>query len=535
VDIRSRPTALSTTAGPFIPFDGRGFVEVDADGIFISMPIPPNPNNPNASSNSDAASSSRKIRRGLHIASSEGLLVSCTQPVSLILSIPIVREAPTPAEIDANGGVGRIVLPWSYIRELNPIRASNSPTTAEQIEEEELEASSFANTLMALEQLMAGLTPATTHIKICVSCGDRIQRDALACTIRGINCQPLGTTHEERLAVMPWNVVKKLKQSKGDNSAGDKKTLDDAVVDKANSIQELARRLKELELENAQLKKERYEIPAALPQVSAPAQRRSSKPNDQLATIAESSMENDDSNTAAGQASSSQEGGGATTVSTDDNENASSVHKSVDSQDSGVESVDQSTDGGEVTSPVQISTNSKFAASEATRMLSAKVLELEKKLAVSARREAEAVKLRQQVDQRTSIVATESERVKAAIIVMEAQTAEATAELASSRQICKDLKDTLERECEEHARARVLVRELDELRPTLVVKENTIKELTASLEAATAELEKLRPHAAGLEATLATERAEFATKISAAEERITDLESKVGQLCSYCC
>lgn len=68
--------------------------------------------------------------------------------------------------------------------------------------------------------------------------------------------------------------------------------------------------------------------------------------------------------------------------------------------------------------------------------------------------------MRADVEARSKKVAAENDKVKAAIIVMEAQTADATAELLNQRQICKDLKATLEHECEEHARARVLVKEL---------------------------------------------------------------------------
>ena len=74
--------------------------------------------------------------------------------------------------------------------------------------------------------------------------------------------------------------------------------------------------------------------------------------------------------------------------------------------------------------------------------------------------QAEAVKLRQEVDSRTNRVAAENEKVKAAIILMEAQTSEAQADLISQRQICKELKHTLELECTEHTRVKLLVKEL---------------------------------------------------------------------------
>jgi hypothetical protein len=398
-------------------------------------------------------SSARKIRRGLHISSSEGLMVQCTQPVSIIITIPLAREPITPADDD--NSVGRITQPWSYVRELHPIRnAGGAALTAEQIEEEELEASSFANILMSLEQLLSELPNSCTQLKICISCGDRTQRDALACVVRGLNCQPLGTTLPDRLAVMPWNVVKRL-QKVSDNTA------DKAATDKANSIQELAKRLKELELENSQLRKERFDITATTVPQHQPLQRRNSKSavTESLATVTEDAEENE---ILPGE-----------NLRTDGSGVRSLASPSSDSQDATTESNES-----EVISPTAISSNSAYAASEASRVLSAKVLELEKKLAVSARREAEAAKLRQQVDNRTNIVQAENERVRAAIVIMEAQTAEATAELASQRQICKDLKDTLEKECEEHKSARVLVKELDELRPTLVVKDATIKELT---------------------------------------------------------
>jgi predicted transport protein len=245
--VNSRPSCL-TRSLPFLQLEGRSYVEVDADGVFLSLPLP-------------AASSNKKVRRGLHISSLDVVDVECVQLASLVLTLTASRRcvstdmsnipmtlssfstdsndssasfsidspAPSPntslkqrvrgvsTDVDIVVGNNRSdICPWKFIRIANFVdnpdaakgtaRSGNveTDTDIEGTNEDEEEATSFQTITSSLEKFIQSLVGAHSEVKICVSCADRIQRDALCGIIRTL-CIPRSTiTHEDRLKLLPW-------------------------------------------------------------------------------------------------------------------------------------------------------------------------------------------------------------------------------------------------------------------------------------------------------------------------------------------
>lgn len=76
-NVNNRPSCL-TKSLPFIQLEGRSYVEVDTDGVFIGLPV---------------VNSNKKVRRGLHISSIDVLDVECVQLASLVLTLAASRRS----------------------------------------------------------------------------------------------------------------------------------------------------------------------------------------------------------------------------------------------------------------------------------------------------------------------------------------------------------------------------------------------------------------------------------------------------------
>ena len=105
----------------FLQFDGRSTVDIDEFGIFISIPTFDNEaahleptqqdskngfarfglkkndtkSTNNKKSKKYSSNNHKTSRRGLRIPASSGIKVSCAQPLSLVLTVPIKRESTT--------------------------------------------------------------------------------------------------------------------------------------------------------------------------------------------------------------------------------------------------------------------------------------------------------------------------------------------------------------------------------------------------------------------------------------------------------
>ena len=280
--------------GSFLQLNGRSTLEVDDTGIFISIPTwTPTSSLPTRDTVKKAGNQAKKkealqtSRRGLKIPASTSLRVSCAQPTSLILSVPVttknisieeteesndtsenksVKSSTVPEEEvvgDGSDGEGEdkmkkflsssiVAIPWTYVgHNLSPLAylsegdAKLSPEEKERIiREAEEDSITFANTVCSLAEFISSLPEGTQELCICFSCPDRLSRDALVLSIRGLSCQARNSTMYDKLKVLPWTT------SLGDD-------ISELTTDIHESDADLKKQLKAFERENIELKKER--------------------------------------------------------------------------------------------------------------------------------------------------------------------------------------------------------------------------------------------------------------------------------------
>lgn len=240
--------------------DGVSSIEVDTGGIFLSVPVstevistggthPLSLDDPER----HEKRSSRILKKGaqlfvingkkdrkqlaidsrmtLHIPASEGIAVTCTQPASLVISIPLQRAASpyssskdrdrdrdraSSSNTDAsplsregssrtlasssqdNLAQGIAIAPWSYIQ-------CHNEKAVDVTDDDEVEASDFARNLSSLERYIAALPPHAVDVKISISCAHRLERDALVLAIRALAAQQAAASTEKRRSAFPWS------------------------------------------------------------------------------------------------------------------------------------------------------------------------------------------------------------------------------------------------------------------------------------------------------------------------------------------
>jgi hypothetical protein len=310
---KEEDTTLSTVLSKdvaFLQFDGRSTVDVDETGIFISIPTFDNEattlqsssssstsqhtNKENtlsslfpsslSTANSTTTKKTKRVnnfktsRRGLRIPASSGLKVSCAQPLSLVLTVPIKQESSSSGheteqrqekqqqhDDDDNGtdesmrrflSSSTVQIPWTYEGHNHSPEAyadlqSESMLSAEEKEEmmKDLERDSiiFASTVCSLAEFISSLPEGTEELCICFSCSDRLVRDTLVLSIRGLVALPSDFTRHERKKVFPWI-----------SDSGE--VLSNLIAENNESDKELQSRLMILEETNNALKKERNEL-----------------------------------------------------------------------------------------------------------------------------------------------------------------------------------------------------------------------------------------------------------------------------------
>ena len=287
------PTVLSKSTA-FVQLDGRSTVEVDSQGVFISIPTfenkPPPPTsaqqqkrssigqignmfrrNSGASKDvmlAEATSATalagrgkggkqqqqlRTSRRGLRIPASPLLRVSCAQPLSVVLTVPITSATSPPqqesssavegsaansdaTEQDGDGkqteaeaekmrrflASSTVAIPWTYeghnhspeayaasAGSVDGMGGRQGAAEAEEerarlLRESERDSLIFASTVSCLAEFISALPEGATEVRICFACSDRLVRDALALSMRALACQPAAATRPERMRVFPW-------------------------------------------------------------------------------------------------------------------------------------------------------------------------------------------------------------------------------------------------------------------------------------------------------------------------------------------
>lgn len=250
------------TSGSLL-MDGMSSIEVDTGGLFLSVPVSTEVVSTGGAhplslddQDSNEKRSRRILKKGaslfvingkkvpkrlpndnrmmLHIPASEGITVTCSQPASLIISIPLQRAAsPYSSSKDRNrdrdragssstdasslsslregssksGGtqsshqdhadLGSAIAPWSYIQ-------CHNEKAFDVTDDDKVEASDFARNLSSLERYIAGLPSHAVEVKICISCAHRLERDALVLAVRALAAQQPNATSERRRSALPW-------------------------------------------------------------------------------------------------------------------------------------------------------------------------------------------------------------------------------------------------------------------------------------------------------------------------------------------
>ena len=264
-----------------LEMEGMSTVEIDVGGIYLSLPVSTETVSTGGTSvplgledverTETGSTSSRIFKKGvsslislssytsttkkdkkldvdsrmiLHIPTSDSITVVCTQPTSLIISIPLShslipseksmkeknnsisqsdsnlsfsdKESESsnisPNKISGNESIssdlshgqqtaqqiGPAIAPWSYIQ-------SHSERAVDVTEDDEIEASDFALTLASIERFIAALPSTATDVKIAINCMDRLQRDSLALAIRALAGQASQASLEVRRQAYSWD------------------------------------------------------------------------------------------------------------------------------------------------------------------------------------------------------------------------------------------------------------------------------------------------------------------------------------------
>lgn len=263
------PHTLHTTLSKenaFLQLNGRCTVEVDEQGIFISIPTfhaPSRLSNHSAHRDGDKTAFNTS-RRGLRLPISTHMKVHCAAPSSLVLSVPLMQQqgataaagdtsdplSPTgdddgvsstsssPTKASRQDGADAIdgsresvtkaarddeamqqflsssilAIPWTYEgHNLSPeayisgLGNKLSPEDREKLlKEAEEDSMIFAQTVVALAEFIASVPEGSKELLLCFSCADRLTRDTLVLSMRALACKPSNTSRYERRRTLPW-------------------------------------------------------------------------------------------------------------------------------------------------------------------------------------------------------------------------------------------------------------------------------------------------------------------------------------------
>jgi hypothetical protein len=293
-------TTVLSKKTAFLQFDGRSTVEVDDNGIFISIPTFDNTatilgepaasdkkpaglpgkrrdvypaSSPKEGASASATQRTTKFkspRRGLRIPASTGLKVTCAQPLSLVLSVPVKRsleddgmDSPHTADLSEDEKMRRFLssstvsIPWTYEgHNHSPEAYANSDPNLTYDEKQELlraaerDSVIFANTVCALAEFISALPEGTIEICFCFSCPDRLVRDTMVLSMRSLAALPPNCSRYERKAIFPWL-----------SSENPEKMVAESTDSEALEVKRV---MKAKEEENSVLKRERNELTVQL-------------------------------------------------------------------------------------------------------------------------------------------------------------------------------------------------------------------------------------------------------------------------------
>lgn len=524
-EVSSPTTTVLAKNSAFLQLDGRCSIEIDEQGLFISIPtyrpvvVPTDQQqshwsdlilgkskNTNTSTVSNSGSAGnlagkkefKTFRRGMRIPASTEIRVNCAQPTSLVLVVPITRKGgdvkpetkdKTPkkdkkskkilkqnsndslkednkndktdnkkdnenSSVESDNGSEEIVddekmqkflsssivsIPWTYEGHNHSpetyIAENESKLTTEEkqklLQEAEEDSIIFANTIVALAEFISTLPEGTDEMRICFTCSDRLMRDALVLSIRSLVCQPSDTTRLERKSqVFPWLLNIDEEEEEGND-------LDDSVLiaDSQESIIETKKRLRVLEDENVNLKRERNELTNQLLAAREEVVLIKTKGPQQLSAEEEEGKEKNE------------------------------------------EGFDK-----------DLSINS----SEEMKNLSRKVIELENKISISLKREAENDKSRADLESKNTKLTAENEKIQKLLDETQSRSSALQGLYDRQQQTVISLEKDQEDKQREIESLIEKLKEMDSLNSTLTLKEKQINELKSQLETANSDGENYR-------------------------------------------
>eukprot|EP01038_Epipyxis_sp_PR26KG_P008432 gene8432-11408_t len=576
---QSLATVLSKNIS-FLQLTGCSTIEVDSEGVFISIPTL-TPSHQIVSKHGSSNNSFKTSRRGLRIPGSVSLTVNCSQPLAVVLVVPITRKgialSPTgsndseivnnnvtpfadnsistspdkiqhvieaeailksksySSEMDkSNPGtpIGReqmssssydnneyfpsdtnslatpsktktsgegddekmrrflsssiVAIPWTYVGIHSPeayAAENESKLSTEEKEilrkEAEEDAIIFANTVCSLAEFISSLPEGTEELRICFSCPDRLSRDALALGIRSLACQPLGCTMIERMKCFPWL------------SSNGEKTVELVAENGTDADGDVRRRLRALEEENVSLKRERNELTIQLleQREEMVLLKNNTKTNHQLSNgyygIGNTSnysinVEENENQIINPEESESQKNN-HNFVNTQ--EKTASYHHNISHNNtsnamaSSIDHLSELCYGGGIPESEDDHDHDHGAALETVKSLSSKVIELENKIFIISKREAESSKLRSDIENRNNKLQIEVDKYKSNV-------EELTRKLSSLQSIYEVQVATIARleKDQENSSQNIAdyiekLQELNKLESLLTKRENELEEL----------------------------------------------------------
>jgi hypothetical protein len=146
--------------------------------------------------------------------------------------------------------------PEAYAKELETLNVDERSEALKQAEEDSI---IFATTVCLLAEFISSLPEGTNELMLCFSCSDRLVRDTLVLSIRALAAQSVGCTRLERRQVFPWLSTI---GGGGDGTQGGEGGGggEQDMGQNSEAFLEIKRRLRTIEEDNSNLRKERNEL-----------------------------------------------------------------------------------------------------------------------------------------------------------------------------------------------------------------------------------------------------------------------------------
>lgn len=233
-------------------------------------------------------SSSRRGRRGLQIHPSSKLSIHCTLPASMVIVVPITPSLPSqsPQKVSSPDGSDGIVSGEAD----TPPKEPSGNIQRSKSSDSEVDVTASADALAPpsyqwigdksgelhelVTEFLKTLPPEATSFSICFACVDRMTRDALVLSCRTLVGFNADVGARERLCSLPWVSEDGSRRTADVQSIAGEYCMAVIVFGRYHGVcsgmmmttrtcvagKDLLMRLKELEDENAVLKRQQYSL-----------------------------------------------------------------------------------------------------------------------------------------------------------------------------------------------------------------------------------------------------------------------------------